>query len=101
MFKIKILLEHGDSIASRWTGVTDLGQHVFIKYMWGILRIEIDGCMVYRHTTDRDQFNGVIAFTEMLTLLKEDNENTTWLLDFSNFTWAASEEQIHAQLAVK
>lgn len=63
---------------AQWEGMVEDGQHLYIRYRWGWLRVEVGNEIVY-HQRVGGEFDGDMEGDELQELLKD-------VLDFTGVT---------------
>jgi len=64
---------------SQWSGTTEDGKEIYIRYRWGCLSVEINGKEILRGGFG-DGLEGLMPFSDLEEITKE-------ILDFSEATW--------------
>lgn len=54
---------------SQWEGKTDNGKDVYIRYRWGILRVDLNGSEIFCEDIAGDGLDGVLSTEELKTVL--------------------------------
>ena len=61
---VRALRQTSFSCPSEWVGVTTEGQEVYVRYRWGILRIDLDDNVFFQAEVG-DPFDGVLTYAEL------------------------------------
>lgn len=75
MIKIKKLEQTSYGCPSQWEGEDENGSYVYIRYRWGILRLDHKEHFntIFSIQLDESGWGGIIEEEEMLDILKENN----------------------------
>ena len=85
-YKIKTIIKTCDACPAQWSGKTECGKYVYIRYRHGYFRAEIDEDVVTAADTG-DPLDGWMSDESM-------QEMTAEVFDFSAARWVESREEL-------
>ena len=70
MVEIGIITQTCYACPSQWEGETVDGEHIYIRYRWGNLRIDLNGSTIFEQVMG-DSLDGVIEWEDVEDVLEE------------------------------
>lgn len=71
--KIKTLIQTCAACPSQWEGKLESGEDIYIRYRWGVLRIDINGQTVHKEFLG-DDLDGYLSTEELKQHLSKFEE---------------------------
>jgi hypothetical protein len=70
MIKVKKIDHTCIACPSQWEGTTVDGKELYVRYRWGILRIDLDGETIFKQQLG-DELDGIIEWEDIEDILEE------------------------------
>jgi hypothetical protein len=90
MINVTKIVQTCGACPSQWSGRTDNGQYLYVRYRWGFLRVELDGDTIFEQTLG-DGLDGVLDFDDLV-------QHVGHLIDFSKAEWVTERKDLHEPL---